>query len=341
MMEPASEGRGILTVRWRGRFSTVAAAILGTAAWGAVLYLVLRKYGAGATGPPFALPAAVIVSVSGIAGGLFFTVCRIYGGRAVFDPAIHTVIIGGLTGKRLVMSFESVARIAPIEEVTPLSTRVVFCLVPKLSPLFGVSAISGPLKQGSEEYADFERRVLEIARMLGIKGTRTCREAANTLPTARYRKEGSCYVKNFAGGFIRDLADAAILIVLTSFLSFRAPALDIHPIAFGVAAVVAVHVIYKFALFFFRRIRSVRIDPNAGELRQKGGVRVGRRSRLSFFGGQMFRGVLERSSGHQLFEKEDILGSGRRARNRGDYSGWTAGKGHRRRDEVSGRDVRS
>ena len=169
-MDSAPDGHGILIVRWRGRFSAVAAAILGTAAWAVVLCLVLRKYGEDdATEIPFLLPAAVSICVLGIAGGLFLAACRIYGGRAVFNPAIRTVIIGGLTGKHSVIGFESVARVAPMEEITPLSTRTVFCLVPKLSPLFGVSAISGPFKPGSEKYAAFERSILpEITRMLGI-----------------------------------------------------------------------------------------------------------------------------------------------------------------------------
>jgi hypothetical protein len=274
-----------LTVRWRGHFSEVSAAILGTAAWVAVLCLVLRKYGLRGHDAdaeiPFVLPASVVVCVLGIAGGLFFTACQIYGGRAVFDPAIHTVIFGGLTGKRSVMSFESVARVASMEEVTPLSTRTVFCLVPKLSPLFGISVISGALRQGSEECADFERRIVpEITRMLRIDGKRTSRKGVSVLPTARYRKEGACYVKNFAGSFVRDMADAVIPLILMSLLlslrPFRAPVRDIHPMAFGAAvcalAVAVPHVVRGFARFFFRGVRSLRIDTGALELRVKRGI---------------------------------------------------------------------
>jgi hypothetical protein len=279
-----------LVIRWHGGFSAVTAAILGTAAWMAVLCLVWRKYGlrgyGAAEGISFVLPILVTVSVLGIAGGLFFTACQIYGGRTVFDPAIRTVIIGGLTGKRSAMSFESVARVAPMEEVTSFSTRTVFCLVPKLSPLFGISAISGPLRPGSEKYADFERRIIpEITRMLGIEGTRMSGKGVSVLPTARYRKEDSCYVKNFAGSFVRDMANVAVpFILFLSFLSFLAPARDVHPIVFGaavcVSAVVVPHAARGFVRFFFRGVRSLRIDAGAMELRVKrgifgwGGVRV-------------------------------------------------------------------
>ncbi|MDR3165879.1 MAG: hypothetical protein LBU13_09930, partial [Synergistaceae bacterium] len=77
-MDSAPDGRDVLIVRWRGRFSAVAVAILGTVAWAAVLCLVLRKYGEdNATELPFLLPALVIVCVLGIAGGLFLAACHI------------------------------------------------------------------------------------------------------------------------------------------------------------------------------------------------------------------------------------------------------------------------
>jgi hypothetical protein len=285
LTERARDERGVLTVRWRGPVSAFSAAILGTVAWVAVLCLVLRKYGLrghdAAAEFPFVLQAVVAVCVLGIAGGLFFTVCQIYGGRAVFAPAIHTVIFSGLTGKRSVMSFESVARVAPMEEVTLLSARTVFCLVPKLSPLFGISVISGPLKRESEKYADFERRIIpEITRMLRIDGTRMSRKGVRALPTARYRKDGACYVKNFAGSRVLDMADAVIPLILMllflSFRPFRAPIPDIHPTVFGAAVCVLViavpHIIRGFTRFFFRGVRSVCIDTGALELRVKRGI---------------------------------------------------------------------
>jgi hypothetical protein len=122
--------------------------------------------------------------------------------------------------------------------------------------------------------------------MLGIEGMLARRErmgrgGASALPTARYRKEGSCYVKNFAGGFVRDTAGVIIsLVPLSLLLSLRARAPYINPIVFGAAAFAVLHVTRGFAAFFFRRVRSVSIDTSVRELRVKrgifgwGGVRV-------------------------------------------------------------------
>jgi hypothetical protein len=190
----------ILIIRARGRTADIMLTVAGVLAWSLIAVAVL----CGFSGQILKIKKAQIALLGACAVGAAFNVvlfaCHFRGKRTVFDPHTRTVAITRLFGRKTVISFESIARVAPLTFKTLFAAREAYCLVPAIAPIFGPKIISPLCRPGSASIENFRSQIVpEVERMLEVEKTSFKKRGENSanVPVG-FKKDGTRYVKNFA-----------------------------------------------------------------------------------------------------------------------------------------------
>jgi len=245
-MNGEPEGKEILSFRASGQVSAVFFTVVGMFAWVAVIFLLYVKIWPEMEDIGVPLPAAVVAGALGVAVNAAALIRQLYGKKVVFDGSSRTVTISRLFGKPFVMSFQSIARIAPMTYKGVLTTREAYCLVPTIAPLFGLKTISPLCIPGGRQIERFKSDVLpKIEKILELDktGQRRKEETPLSVPSC-YKKRKSRYTKSFTREYLLlcVLLVVIILCALSIFIFMKAARIE------GTAAKAVTTVLASFTL---------------------------------------------------------------------------------------------
>jgi hypothetical protein len=267
------EGGGkILVVRARGRKADIILPLVVVWAWSLIAVAVL----CGFSGQILKTKTTQIALLGACAVGgtthVWLFACHFHGKRTVFDPHTRTVAITRLFGRKTVMSFESIARIAPLKFKTPFATMEAYCLVPAIAPIFGAKIISPLCRPGGASIENFRSQIVpEVERMLGVGKTSFKKRGENgaKVPVG-FEKEGTRYVKNFArNAFWGILLIAAIFATCIGALLAVAHGQWVLAAApAGIAALLLALAIW----LLWGPVRSISFDPHGKNIEVSRGI---------------------------------------------------------------------
>ena len=214
-MSAEPEGKEIFCFRASGQASAVFFTLVGAFAWIAVMYLLYVNFWpeTGDVGIP--LPAAVGIGALGVVANAAALARQLYGKKVVFDGSSRTVSISRLFGEPFVMTFQSIARVAPLTYKDIFSTREAYCLVPTIAPLFGLKIISPICVPGGDRIERFRFNVLpKIEKILELDKTGQKRVYDTKFPAPScYIARNARYTKSFARRNVIMSAFLAIVIL--------------------------------------------------------------------------------------------------------------------------------
>jgi hypothetical protein len=261
----------VLKINSKGRTGDILSAIIGGLAWiviGVVLF-VNHGYVEKNGGP---LIAAYVLCAFGVAANVGAFIRQSYGKRVTFDKKTRTIEIIRLFGKKTVMTFDSVGRVAPLTYKTTFTTREAYCLVPTIAPIFGVKIISPLFRSGGREIENFRSQTVpKVENILELEKTSSNKQDDTPAVPRRYAREGMRYTKFFA----RWQAPVCIFLILfilpaAAGISF---AIKNH-LTFVIAALcaTAAPVLILFLVIMFAPIKSITFDAQRKNIEVKRGA---------------------------------------------------------------------
>jgi len=260
----------VLKINSRGRVVDFLYAAAGGLAWGVVAAVISLHYGSVEKNVAPVM-SAYAVCAFGLAVNAAMLIRQFYGKQVTFDRRTRTVEISRLFGRKTVMSFESVARVAPLKFKTTFLTREAYCLVPAIAPLFGAKIISPifvPGGRGTEEFRS--KTVPKIEAMLGLEKT-SFRKQGEPASHRFYTKDGARLSKTYARwrGPVSVFL-TAVSILLVSGIAFAVKSGNFILIA-AFASLAAV-VLPPLLLLLFVPVKAISLDPQRKTIEVKRGV---------------------------------------------------------------------
>ena len=274
-----SASNEVLSFRVMGRASAVFSTIVGAFAWVAVIYMLYVKLWRETGNIGIPLPAAAAIGIFGAFGVVVNAaalVRQLYGKEVVFDGLSRTISVSRLFGRPSVMTFQSIARVAPLTCKGIFTTREAYCLVPTIAPLFGLKIISPICVPGGREIERFRSGVLPgIEKMLELDkaGQRKKAETNLSAPSC-YTARDARYTKSFARRYVlmRVFLIIIILCALSAVPFLKAAGMDepAAKAAMTVAAFLALPAALSLILISLAPVTSLSFDTlkNIIELRR-------------------------------------------------------------------------
>ena len=280
-----SSGDEVFSFRAMGRMSDIFSTVIGAFAWVAVIYLLYIKIGSETGNVGIPLPVAVGTGAVGVVVNAAALLRQLKGKEVVFDGASRTISISRLFGKPSLMTFQSVARVAPLTYKGIFAIREAYCLVPTIAPLFGFKIISPVCIPGGRKIERFKSEVLpKIEKILELDRTGETGKIETKLSAPScYTAQDARYTKSFARRYLL-LRALLVIIILCSLPAVTF--LKIKPVA---AAFLALSAALPFILLSLLTVTSVSFDTlkNVMELRRGifgwGGVKTYELSRAVGF----------------------------------------------------------
>ncbi|MCL2683967.1 MAG: hypothetical protein FWE55_01875 [Synergistaceae bacterium] len=208
-------GGEVLRFRASGQASAVFFTVAGAFAWVTVIYLLYVKVWPETDNIGIPLAAAIGTGALGVAVNAAALIRQLYGKKVVFDRPSRTVSISRLFSKPTVMSFQSIARVAPLTCKGLFTTREAYCLVPTIAPLFGLKIISPVCVPGGKKMESFKSGLLpEIEKILELDkdGQKRKEETPPSVPSC-YMTQDACYTKSFTRKYVVLYASLAVIIL--------------------------------------------------------------------------------------------------------------------------------